>query len=143
MLTRLFSPGATTAASSLGLLALRLGLGLMMLTFHGWVKVVNFAELSGRFADPYGLGRPLSLGLSIMAELVCAALVAAGLATRLAAVVLIVNMTTAFVFAHGMKLSGPGNGELPFIYLTGFVAILLAGPGRYSMDQSLFGRRGR
>ena len=143
MLTRLFAPGATTMATSLGLLVLRLWLGMMMLTFHGWVKVVNFGNLSARFADPYGFGRPLSLALSIVAELICAALIAAGLATRLAALVLITNMTTAFVFAHGMKLSGPGNGELAFIYLAGFVAILLAGPGRYSMDQSLFGRRGR
>jgi putative oxidoreductase len=143
MLTRLFTPGSTTTATSVGLLVLRLGLGMMMLTFHGWVKVVNFGDLSARFADPYGLGRPLSLSLSIVAELICAALVAAGLTTRLAALVLVVNMSTAFVFAHNMKLSGPGNGELALIYLVGWLTILLAGPGRFSMDQSLFRRRGR
>ena len=42
-------------------------------------------------------------------------------------------MATAFVYAHGWQLSGQGNGELAFMFLGGFVTLLLAGGGRYSV----------
>ncbi len=113
----------------------------MMLNFHGLVKLQNFGALSQRFSDPLGVGQPLSLALAIGAELVCAGLLAAGLATRVAAAVLVVNMTTAFVASHGARLSGPGNGELAFLYLGAFLALVVAGAGRYSVDQLLFGTR--
>ena len=48
-----------------------------------------------------------------------------------------VTMATAFVFAHGMALSGERSGELPFVYAAGFAAILVMGPGRYSVDARL------
>ena len=111
-----------------------------MLNIHGLAKLQNFSALSQRFADPFGLGQPLSLALSIAAELVCAGLIVAGLATRFAAAVLVINMVTAFVTAHGARLSGPGNGELAFLYLGVFLALGLTGPGRYSLDQLLFGK---
>ena len=43
--------------------------------------------------------------------------------------------------AHGARLSGPGNGELPFLVLGAFVALLLAGGGRFSLDARMGGRR--
>ena len=46
----------------------------------------------------------------------------------------LIVMATAFVHAHGMRLTGQGNGELPFMFLGAFVALLLAGGGRYSID---------
>lgn len=143
MFRRLLDPGPTTAATSLALLVLRASLGMTMLMLHGWMKVVNVSTLSARFADPYGIGQTPSLLLSIVAELVCAGLLAAGLATRPAALALVINMVTAWVYGHGMKLSGPGSGELAFVYLAGFTAVLLGGPGRFSLDQLLFGGRSR
>ncbi|MGE0448773.1 MAG: DoxX family protein [Vicinamibacterales bacterium] len=140
MLKKLLGPAATTPLVSLALLVLRLWFGAMMVTFHGWVKVTNFESLSARFSDPYNLSRPVSLSLSILAEFVCASLIVLGAATRPAAAVLAVNMTTAFVFSHGMRLSGPGNGELAFLYLGAFLTLLVAGAGRYSLDRVLFGR---
>lgn len=140
-LTKLFAPGNVPYLPSLGLLALRLWLGVTMLSLHGWAKFVNFSAMSTRFADPYGVSKPVSLALSIGAELVAAALLAAGAGTRLSALVLCFNMATAFVVGHGARLSGSGNGELAFLYLGGFVALLIAGPGRYSVDQLMFGSR--
>jgi putative oxidoreductase len=43
-------------------------------------------------------------------------------------------MATAFFFAHGSRLTGQGNGELAFMFLGGFVVLLLAGGGRFSID---------
>lgn len=141
MRSRLLAPSPTPPLVSLSLLLLRCWFGIMMLNFHGLVKLQNFGALSQRFSDPLGVGQPLSLTLAIGAELVCAGLIAAGLATRFAAAVLVVNMATAFVTAHGARLSGQGNGELAFMYLGAFLALAVAGAGRYSVDQVLFGTR--
>ena len=65
-------------ALALALLLLRVWFGAMMVTFHGWVKIVNFADLSTRFSDPYNVSRPVSLSLSIVAEFACASLIALG-----------------------------------------------------------------
>lgn len=121
------------------LLVLRVWLGGSMLVLHGWGKVTGFGGMSSRFADPFGLGQTTSLVLAIFGEVVCAALLAFGLATRFAALVLAIIMTTAFTVAHGTKLSGAGNGELAYVYLAGFVAIFIAGPGRFSVDRKLGG----
>lgn len=67
-------------------------------------------------------------------EVLCAVLLVAGLAARLALVPLIVTMAVAFFLIHGGRLVGEGNGEMAFLYLAGFVALLIAGPGRYSFD---------
>jgi len=138
---RLLAPSPTTPLVSLSLLVLRGWFGILMLNFHGLAKLQDFSALSQRFSDPLGVGQPLSLALAIGAELVCAGLIAAGLATRLAAAVLVVNMATAFVTAHGARLSGQGNGELAFLYLGAFLTLVVAGAGRYSLDQVLFGTR--
>lgn len=66
-----------------------------------------------------------------------AALIVIGLATRLSSIAVSFTLLTAFVVAHGAALKGPGNGELPFVFLAGFLALVLAGPGRYSLDAQL------
>jgi putative oxidoreductase len=65
-----------------------------------------------------------------------------GLMTRLSALVLAIDMGVAFIAIHKGALSGQGSGELAFMYLMGYVTLLLAGPGRFSVDKSLFGKGG-
>lgn len=124
----------------LALLLLRVWFGLALVSLHGWGKLMTYSERAQKFADPFGLGAPASLALSIFGEVVCATLLALGLFTRFAAVACVINMFTAFYFAHGARLTGQGNGELAFMYLGAFVALLLAGGGRYSLDARLGGR---
>ena len=119
----------------LALLLLRVTFGAGLLYLHGWGKLAGYTERMSRFADPFGIGSPASLALSIFAEVVCSVLVALGLFTRFAALVCVINMSVAFVYAHEMRLWGPRNGELAFAYLIAFLAIFLAGPGRYSLDR--------
>lgn len=115
-----------------------------MVALHGWPKVADFDAMAQRFPDALGLGSPtVNLALSASAEFGAAALVVLGLGTRLAALVLAVNMTVAWVVAHGARLSGEGSGEMAFIYLAVFVALLIAGPGRYSIEFHLFGATAR
>lgn len=125
-----FLPRSADAA----LLLLRVWFGLSLLGLHGWGKVANFSSTSTRFADPFGVGPTASLVLAIFGEVLCAALLVAGVFTRAAALGAGATMLTAFWFAHGLKLSGPGNGELAFMYLGAFLVLFVAGPGRFSVD---------
>lgn len=121
----------------LALLVLRIWMAGGLAVLHGWGKIGRLSADPVKFADPYGLGPELSLTLAMLAEVAAAALLAIGLATRWAALALIFTLGTAFFTAHRGALTGPGNGELPFVYVAGFVAIFLAGPGRFSVDARL------
>lgn len=120
-----------------GLLVLRVWLGLSMLLLHGWGKIASYAEKAAAFPDPLGVGSAFSLNLVIFAEVFCAILLVAGLAARFALVPLIVTMAVAFFVIHGGVLVGEGSGEMAFLYLAGFVALFVAGPGKYSFDHYL------
>jgi putative oxidoreductase len=118
-----------------GLLLLRIGMGGLLLTLHGWGKLTGV--FSGNFGVPdvIGIGSVATTILAAFAEFVCSALVVIGLWTRLASVFVLATMASAFVFAHGMKLVGPGNGEKPLLFFIGFLILLLAGAGKYSLDK--------
>lgn len=128
-----FIPGG----ADLGLLILRLWVGLSMAVLHGWVKLTNFSAYAGKFADPFGLGPGVSLGLAVFAELVCAVFIALGFFTRFSSLILGFTMAVAFKIGHGMKLSGEGNGEVAFLFLGACVALLFAGAGKFSVDAKM------
>jgi putative oxidoreductase len=119
-----------------GLLVLRLWIGVMMFT-HGWQKLRGFSEMSAKFPDILGIGSTPALALAVFAEAGCSILLALGLFTRFAAATLAITMGVAFFMAHKGALTGPGNGELAFIYLGVFVALLIAGAGRSSLDAKI------
>lgn len=121
----------------LALLLLRVWLGLAMFWLHGWGKLSNLIGGTSKFPDLIGIGQIPSLILVIFAEVVCALLLVAGVYTRFCALMLAITMGVAFFVAHGAKLSGPGNGELAFIYLAGFIALVVAGGGRFGFDRKL------
>lgn len=119
----------------LALLVLRLWLGLAMAWLHGWGKLVNLIAGTSKFPDILGIGALSALLLAIFAEFFCSLLLVVGLWTRLAALLLLITMSVAFFMAHGAKLSGPGSGELAFVYLAGYMVLLLAGAGKFSVDK--------
>lgn len=120
-----------------GLLVLRLWYGLMLLFNHGLTKLTHFSQMSGRFGDPLHIGAPASLALAIIGEVVCSILIVLGLATRLAALYIIIELGIAFALVHHLKVAGPGNGELAYTYIGAFLILLIAGPGRFSIDRSV------
>jgi putative oxidoreductase len=133
---------AVPASANLALLALRVWLGLSMLLLHGWAKVVTFSTLASHFPDPFGLGSKTTLILAIFGEVACSALLTVGLFTRLAALGCAAAMATAFFAVHNSQFTGQHGGELAFIYLAGFVALVLAGGGRFSVDATSHGPAG-
>lgn len=122
-------------SSDLALLLLRLWLGLSMLLLHGWDKLTGFSAKAGKFPDPIGIGSTASLSLAIFAEVGCAALLIVGFLTRFAALNLAITMGVAFFIQHKMQLTGQNNGELAFIYMAGFLAILFAGSGKFAFER--------
>jgi putative oxidoreductase len=122
-----------------GLLAVRLLSGGMMLT-HGIPKFDRlFGEGPVKFADPFGLGPEISLGLVLFAEVGCSLLVMAGFKTRWATLPLLFTMLMAAFYAHG---SDPfSDKELSLLFFTVFLSILISGGGRLSVDQAIGGKK--
>lgn len=118
-----------------GLLLLRLWLGLSMFLIHGLAKLQNFGATVTTFKEKMGIP-PVLGSAAVLAESVFAVLLVIGLATRLSATFLAVTMAVAFFKVHGAVLQqgNPGSGEMAFLYLGGFLAILLGGGGKFSAD---------
>jgi putative oxidoreductase len=137
MIKKIFAPGNDSTLTSLGLLMLRLWLGLAMFFNHGFPKLTHFSDMASKFPDPLGIGQMPGLALVTFAETAGALLLAFGFLTRFAALTLVIDLGVAFLMVHKAV---NGMGELAFIYSAGYAALLIAGGGRFSTDNALFGR---
>jgi len=135
---------ATTTRDRLydvGLFLLRVTTGCFMLT-HGLGKLTMLMGPGPiEFADPFGVGPSVSLGLTVFAEVVCSFLIIIGLLTRIATIPLIIAMAVAFFYIH--MADNFGSKELAGLYLLIFVFIAIAGPGRFSIDNLISRRRNK
>jgi len=129
---------------NLGLLIIRVGLGIMFMV-HGFPKITGgpeaWASLGGVMGK-VGLGfAPTFWGfMAALAEFGGGLLLVLGLLFRFACLGLLITMAMATV----MHLSaGDGFGDYSHALESAFVflGLLLAGPGRYSLDERLFGSR--
>jgi putative oxidoreductase len=130
---KLFSTKTSDAAFTIATLLLRLGAGSLMLMNHGLDKLVHFSNKASRFSDPFNIGSTTSLALIVFAEFFCAAFIVLGLFTRLAVIPLIIGMGVALFYAHKGQFFG--DGEEAALYMVCFLAILLLGPGKASLDR--------
>lgn len=122
-----------TVLEGIGLLVLRLGAGGMILT-HGYPKLMRFfGDEPIKFMDFLGLGPVVSLSLAVFAEFICGILIVIGFKTRLATIPLIITMLTAAFVAHGADPFG--RKELPLLFCTVFIGILIFGAGKFSIDR--------
>ncbi|TAH39723.1 MAG: DoxX family protein [Planctomycetota bacterium] len=121
-----------------GLLVLRLVFGLGM-AYHGFSKVFGgMDQFTGHLQGENFPLPQLFAWVGALAELLGGACVALGLMTRVAALLPAFNMVVALLWVHwGQPFAG--GWELPVLYLGGFIAIALLGPGKASLD----GIRGR
>ena len=125
----------TRKNSDFSIFILRIASGGMMLLAHGWGKLVAFKQIAAQFPDPLGVGSTASLGLVVFAEVICAALVAVGLFTRMAAVPLIITMGVAAFHIHA---ADPWQKkELSILYLACYIVVFFAGSGKYSLQNFL------
>ncbi|HEY1790048.1 MAG TPA: DoxX family protein [Verrucomicrobiae bacterium] len=138
MIKKILAPGNDSGLVSFSLLVLRIWLGLTMFLVHGMDKLHHFNDIAANFPDPLGIGAKPGFVLVVLAETLGAILLVLGLVARLGALMLAIDMGVAFFMVHKMAFGGSHPGELAFIYLAGYVTLLLAGPGRFSVDKALF-----
>src|SRR5829696_5251551 len=123
-------------------LAVRLLVGVVMAA-HGWQKLqggpANFGQALA------GLGVPLPTLMAYVVtfvELIGGVLLIVGLLSRLAAVLLTIDLVVAILLVKvniGLLSPPDGSGvgaELELALIAGFLVVLLAGPGRLSVDQA-------
>lgn len=130
---------ASKSSYNLATLLLRLGLGAIMVGSHGWQKLSNFSGMQDSFVNFMGMGSSVSLTMSLIAEFFCGLLVVLGLFTRGAILLLIINMMVALTLAHNWRVFE--DGQLPFVFLTGWIVVLLLGPGKISLDALIFKKK--
>ena len=139
MLKNIFNPGNYPKKINLILLLLRVTVGCFMLS-HG---VGKFSKLFGvepiTFADPIGMGATASLALTVFAEFFCSICLILGLATRLAALPLLITMLVIVFIVH--VDDGFGKQELPLLYSVVYLTLAIAGAGKFSIDNFIFMRK--
>lgn len=139
--------GAATRLGDAGLAVMRVGTGLLMTFGHGLGKVWG----PNRFGPPQqmvdgveamGFPAPLLFAwMAALAEFLGAWLIALGLFTRPAALVLVGNMAVAAFIAHASDplfiKDGSPSKEFALLFLLPFLMLAFTGGGRYSVDRLL------
>jgi len=131
---KLFSTKYSAGAFSAAMLILRLSFGILMM-MHGYDKLINFSTLQHKFMNFMGIGSTMSLALVVFAEFFCSLFLILGLFTRLAAIPLIIATCVMVFKAHNAEVFG--DGQTAALYLTGYIVLLLVGPGRVSVDSMI------
>jgi putative oxidoreductase len=122
----------------------RLTVGLVFFQ-SGWGKLHSLEQVTGYFSE-LGLPAPAFQALlASSAELVCGGLLLLGLATRFAAVPLIITMCVAIRTALWDQVSGLSSlaGLLEFAYIALLFWLATDGGGPLSLDRLLAARRER
>jgi putative oxidoreductase len=126
----------------LALLLLRLGLGIIFV-FHGYPKLFTHTrEAMQSFSH---MGFPVYFAyISGVVEFFGGLLLIVGLFTRIAGLLLAIEMAVALVKVHGM-ISNPmavDNYQFPLACAAGAFALATLGAGLISLDHVVFANRG-
>lgn len=127
--------------TNLARLFMRLFVGVMLLQF-GIRHLVNFNEMQMEFPTVFHMSPETSLVLMIIIELACSLLIMTGFLTRLSCLPPIAAMCAAeYYILHDMVpnlpvygLDSTDPGYLPIMFIGIYIYILIAGPGKISLD---------
>jgi putative oxidoreductase len=123
-------------------LAVRIIVGIIMFA-HGLQKLQGGPANFGGLLSQLGVPAPELMAYVVtFVELVGGALLIVGLLSRLSALLLTIDLVVAILLVKlNIGLIAPqGSGagaELDLALIAGFLVILLAGPGRFSLDYAL------
>ena len=119
-------------------------LGGVVMAAHGWQKLQGGPANFGQALAGLGVPLPeLMAYLVTFVELIGGILLIIGLLSRLAALLLTIDLVMAILLVKvniGLLSPTDGSGvgaELELGLIAGFLVVLLAGPGRVSVDQVL------
>ena len=126
------------------LLVVRILVGVVLIA-HGWQKFAQYG-IGGTAAGFEKMGVPLpavSAAYAAVVELVGGVALLVGAGTVIAGVLVVLDMLGAFVLVHiGNGVFVTDNGfELVWMIAAVALALVAVGPGRFSVDHALLGRR--
>jgi putative oxidoreductase len=139
-LSQYFKPPSQSSAASWGFLLLRIVAGLAMM-MHGWGKIQAPMSWMGAGAPVPGIFQ----ALAALSEFGGGLFWILGLLTPLASLGIFFTMAVA-TYTHAIQRGDPFVGTGPtyepaLLFLSIAVLFFAAGPGRYSVDQKVFGSR--
>ena len=117
------------SAPDAALLFLRVTASVLVLLVHGLPKALHYASQLDAIEDPLHFGKTLTLAFAIFAEVVCPLLMIAGIATRLAALPIMLVSAIALGLVH--REWTLDQGQFAWMLLIMFGAIAIGGAGRY------------
>jgi putative oxidoreductase len=123
-------------------LVVRVIVGVIMAA-HGWQKLAGGPANFGGFLAQLGVPLPtLMAWVLTLVELVGGVLLVVGLLSRLAALLLTIDLVVAILLVKvNVGLIAPpqqgAGAELDLALIAGFLVILFAGPGSLSLDRAL------
>ncbi|MCC8070414.1 MAG: DoxX family protein [Bacteroidales bacterium] len=127
--------------SNMARLFLRLFVGIMFMQF-GIRHLVSYSTICHSFPTILGMSSEACLILMIINEILCSLLIMVGFLTRLSTIPPILSMIAAEYYIlhdllpdtsiYGIDSTQPGY--LPIMFIGIYVFILLAGPGKISLD---------
>ncbi len=123
-------------------LVVRAIVGVIMAA-HGLQKLLGGPANFGGILGQLGVPAPTLMAFVVtFVELVGGILLVVGLFSRLAALLLTINLVVAILLVKvGVGFLSPQSGgvgaELDLALIAGFLAVLFAGPGRISLDRAL------
>jgi putative oxidoreductase len=140
LIKRMFLYSAGLTFTNMARLFMRLFTGVMFMQF-GIRQISHFSDLAPTFHSVMGLGGETSLLLMILIEIICSTLIILGLFTRFALIPTIISMVIAeFVLIQDLMMQQTVSFYawqaifLPIMFLGIFLFMMLAGPGKISLD---------
>jgi putative oxidoreductase len=135
LLIRSMNPTVSLQRFDLAMLFFRIFISLEMLIVHGFKKLGIGVAHAENIPNPLNLPQAFNNAFAISANIFFPFLVLIGFCTRLATLPsLAVTLTGYFVVHWNDTLL---EKDTPFIYSVCFLLILLLGPGKYSVDNSI------
>lgn len=143
-LTRLYLRFSGFSYTNMARLFMRLFVGVMFMQF-GISQLVHYTDLCNTFPSMLGLSHQTCLTIMIVIEMVCSLLIMVGFLTRFATIPAILAMAAAAFYIAGDLLPDTATwgitanqpGYIPIMFIGIFLFILLAGPGKISIDYFL------
>jgi putative oxidoreductase len=118
------------------MLWLRVAALLPLFLKHGIEKIVNFSYMSQHFADPIGIGIYPTFIIAFISDAICSILVMLGICTRWVALFMFCSLFVGWSLRWHFMFWVRANwhGEMMVIYMAAIMAIVIVGPGKYSVD---------
>jgi putative oxidoreductase len=140
LIKRMFLYSAGLTFTNMARLFMRLFTGVMFMQF-GIRQIAQFNELALSFPSVFGMGAEVSLLVMILIEIICSTLIILGLFTRFAIIPPMVSMVIAecvliqeLMAQTNVTFQSSQIIFLPIMFLGIFLFMMLAGPGKISLD---------